>query len=906
MKKRLLASLLAAAMTLTMAPAAFAAEDMPEKLDSSPVAYRNDLNYDTIEEAIATAHDGDTITLLKDINETVTIPADKDIWLNLDKHSITTDSGCAIVNKGRLSITSAGTGEATISANGKDAAAIANFPGAVAEVYNVNLTSSAWYVIKNMGEMTICSDTTVKKPDGSEDTSSLIDNGWCASTDTVAGEAVSAQPNKAKLTIEDGEFKGKSGAKSCSVVKNDDYGTLNITGGTFDSTNNQGTENATTILNWNVTEISGGTFTGSYPISNGAYTGDADKGQITISDGDFTGTQSLLGYGQGGNGVGAMSITGGNFTAPKFGDFSSAYTLEISGGTFTNINPKDYLASGYVAKQADQTKSEYEVTPVSSEETNKVIDAEVTTGTTTKAVSTEIQSDNEKNAAANQITVAPAENAALPAEAASPEEKAAAITKLGLTDGTIPENTTVTVTKTTYLAVEITDIDVHEETAKVTMEITPKYDLSATKETDGTQPVVANLVKGQEYKVTAPTVVEVKLPEVFKGKKVYITHKDDIYVATAGEDGTVEFTTNGFSPFTFALTNPNAVAEVNGSAYKTLQKAADAASDGAEIIVNSGDSHKLDFTATKSVKITNKTGAEITVKFNGTNKKVAKDVTETFTYARPSSSSSSGGSSSKTTYKVTTSSVANGGVNVSPSSSAKGDKVKITLSPNKGYKLDKLTVTDASGNTVSTTKTSDTVYTFTMPASQVTVGVTYVKADETTEQPSTKTFSDVSSSDWFADAVKYVSDKGMMNGTGTGKFSPADSTTRAMLMTVIARYAGEDTTGSNPWYQKSMEWAKANAVSDGTEPNANITREQLVTMLYRYAKSTDKDVSVGEDTNILSYADATTVSEYAVPAMQWACGAGIVNGSNGKLNPQNNATRAEVAAILMRFCENVK
>lgn len=297
MKKRLLASLLAAAMTLTMAPAAFAAEDMPEKLDSSPVAYRNDLNYDTIEEAIATAHDGDTITLLKDINETVTIPADKDIWLNLDKHSITTDSGCAIVNKGRLGITSASTGEATIAANGKEAAAIANFPGAVAEVYNVNLTSSAWYVIKNMGEMTIGSDTTVKKPDGSEDTSSLIDNGWYASTDTVAGEAVSAQPNKAKLTIEDGEFEGKSGAKSCSVVKNDDYGTLNITGGTFDSTNNKGTENATTILNWNVTEISGGTFKGSYPISNGAYTGDADKGQITISDGDFTGTQSLLGYG---------------------------------------------------------------------------------------------------------------------------------------------------------------------------------------------------------------------------------------------------------------------------------------------------------------------------------------------------------------------------------------------------------------------------------------------------------------------------------------------------------------------------------------------------------------------------------------------------------------------------------
>ena len=169
-----------------------------------------------------------------------------------------------------------------------------------------------------------------------------------------------------------------------------------------------------------------------------------------------------------------------------------------------------------------------------------------------------------------------------------------------------------------------------------------------------------------------------------------------------------------------------------------------------------------------------------------------------------------------------------------------------------------------------------------------------------------KSFDDVVKGAWYENSVDYVVDNGLMNGTDATRFEPDSTTTRAMLMTVIARYAGEDTTGSNPWYQKGMEWAKANGVSDGTAPNANITREQLVTMLYRYAKSTGKDVSVGEDTNILSYADATTVSEYAIPAMQWACGAGIVNGANGKLNPQNNATRAEVAAILMRFCENVK
>ena len=153
---------------------------------------------------------------------------------------------------------------------------------------------------------------------------------------------------------------------------------------------------------------------------------------------------------------------------------------------------------------------------------------------------------------------------------------------------------------------------------------------------------------------------------------------------------------------------------------------------------------------------------------------------------------------------------------------------------------------------------------------------------------------------WYADAVKYVTDKGLMNGTDDNQFSPSATTTRAMLMTVLARYAGEDTTGGATWYEKGMEWAKAKGVSDGTNPNANITREQLVTMMYRYAGSPKADGKLD------SFSDAASVSTYAADAMQWAVANGIVNGSNGKLNPQDNATRAEVAAILMRFCEMSK
>ena len=266
--------------------------------------------------------------------------------------------------------------------------------------------------------------------------------------------------------------------------------------------------------------------------------------------------------------------------------------------------------------------------------------------------------------------------------------------------------------------------------------------------------------------------------------------------------------------------------------------------------------------------------------------------------SRPSSSGSSSSGSSKPSYSVTApGTTENGSVTVSPKNATKGSTVTVTVKPDDGYQLDKLTVADAKGDTISVTDKGNGKYTFTMPASKVTVTPKFVKI---AQQPTKKTFSDVDKSDWFADAVAYVTEKGLMNGTGSDTFSPNASTTRGMLMTVLARYAGEDTTGGAIWYEKGMNWAKAKGVSDGTNPEVNITREQLVTMLYRYAGSPAANGSLD------NFSDAASVSSYAVNAMQWAVANGIVNGSNGKLNPKNNATRAEVAAILMRFCEMSK
>lgn len=576
--------------------------------------------------------------------------------------------------------------------------------------------------------------------------------------------------------------------------------------------------------------------------------------------------------------------------------------IYISGGYF-NVDPSAYCVTGKTGVASDKDGYKYKVGTVEVKDENE-IKTDTQKGATQATLGDKIAAGDKTAATAVGTSVTPTKlTDTTPITA---DDKAQALTELVKNkkvtlnqDGTIPQDTTVTVVKETYLDVTVTAYDTTSNT--VSMNIAPKYNLIAVAKTGADEKTVP-LKSAQDAKVGS-TEVKVTLPDAFKGKKVYINHNNgaNLYVATAdATTGKITFTTNGFSPFTFALTNPDVVAEVNGNAYKSLQDAANAAKDGDEITVVKNDKLDLTFNTTKSVKVKNDTGVAITVKFNGTNKDVAKNATETFSYTKPSSSG--GSSSGKTTYKVTTSAVNNGGVNASPSNAEKGATITITLSPDKGYKLDKLTVTDGSGKTVSTVKKSDTVYTFTMPASAVKVGVSYVKATET---PSETKFNDVSANDWFASAVDYVTGKGMMNGTAANTFSPKANTTRGMLMTVLARHAGEDTTGGSVWYEKGMNWAKANGVSDGTNPQVNITREQLAAMLYRYAQNKKYDVSGAKSLD--GYTDAQSVSSYAVPALQWANAAGVVTGKSGsKLDPKGYATRAEVAAMLMRFCENVE
>lgn len=608
-------------------------------------------------------------------------------------------------------------------------------------------------------------------------------------------------------------------------------------------------------------------------------------------------------------------------------------TITISGGYFT-VDPSEHLATSAVKNKkyiAKAVTGDYKFHVELADENDLQV---VSVAGATAAPSKEELAKN-NNIPSNEV-----DNIATAAQAVSAPEisKAAQEVAANISDNSntldkqyqdaakneVPNQKKIEVR--TYLDVEP---KAYNEESAYTLDITPKYDVVVVGTNVKNEAVEKKVVEGQKLLVKNGDKVQVsiQLPTGFvedRKTKLYVQHKGHEYdAAVTANNGvyTANFTNpDGFSEFTISKTSQS-VAKVGNNKYTTFQDAVNAVENNGTIEIVGGNK---DYTATisgssKTIKVKNSlTGENIKVTVNGESKTIEPSEDATFTYTKPSSGSSSGGSSSgKTTYKVTTSAVNNGGVNASPSNAEKGATITITLSPDKGYKLDKLTVTDGSGKTVSTVKKSDTVYTFTMPASAVKVGVSYVKATGT---PSETKFNDVSANDWFASAVDYVTGKGMMNGTADNTFSPKANTTRGMVVTVLYRLENQPSTSaasftdvaSGAYYANAVAWANANGIVSGYGsgkfgPNDKVTREQLAAILYRYAQYKKYDVSVGEDTNILSYDDAQSISSYAIPAIQWACGAGVVTGKSGsKLDSKGNATRAEVAAMLMRFCENVK
>ena len=262
------------------------------------------------------------------------------------------------------------------------------------------------------------------------------------------------------------------------------------------------------------------------------------------------------------------------------------------------------------------------------------------------------------------------------------------------------------------------------------------------------------------------------------------------------------------------------------------------------------------------------------------------------------------------TYLISIPQFSGGKVVSSPRYAAQGGRVTLTVYPEEGYTLSELTVTSAQGRDVSLRELEDGRFSFTMPGGRVEVNAVFEASDtgdgeagpglgtpDAGLEPLPLPFTDVSPAAWYYGSVDYVWKHSLMSGVSDTKFAPGETTSRAMIWTILARMHEVDTDAApgGVWYEKGMAWAVEQGVTDGTDPMGSVTREQLAAMLWRDAGSPSGDGSLD------GFSDAASVSGYAAAAVRWAVGRGILQGTGGRLEPNGTASRAEVAAMVMRY-----
>lgn len=283
----------------------------------------------------------------------------------------------------------------------------------------------------------------------------------------------------------------------------------------------------------------------------------------------------------------------------------------------------------------------------------------------------------------------------------------------------------------------------------------------------------------------------------------------------------------------------------------------------------------------------------------------------------------SGGSGAVGASNINVEDSIGGSVTIEPKNAASGEKVTITVKPDEGYVLDKLKVTDKNGKDIQLTE-KDGKYTFIMPSTNVTVKALFSEA--ASQDGENLPFIDVNKGDWFFESIAYAYKNGLMNGISATIFSPNAETTRGMIVTILYRLEGSPAVGGSAsdklsadtgytdvaagkWYTDAVAWAGGNGIvkgySDGTfRPNDKITRQELAAMLYRYSQFKGYDISKMNE--LSAYTDKNEIGSWAMDSLKWANAQGLVKGrTETTIAPRGNATRAEAAAMLMRFAENV-
>ena len=438
-------------------------------------------------------------------------------------------------------------------------------------------------------------------------------------------------------------------------------------------------------------------------------------------------------------------------------------------------------------------------------------------------------------------------------------------------------------------------VSITNNTITVSHETRPAIQLTNAKEaivtgntlTNETGPAIwfYNNGSGTEYHAEETTITD----NAIDAKYLFQNGNSEDATVTFGEGHKLTFSGNSLSEnmdlYTFdrGIFIPITVTFI-GSGTGTLDPAP--LNDGTIPVVN-GESQTIIIQPTAGSYISDVSvngvsqGAVNTVTFTN----VTSEQTLSITFGRNST-----GDSGPATYSPTLDVSDGGTIRVSPRTPEAGDTVTITPDPDSGYMVGGVTVTDRDGDAVRVTANRDGTYTFTQPRGRVTIAVTFVR--ETGET----TFSDVPETYWAYDEIQWAYENGYVNGTSASTFAPGASISRQQVWMILARLSGAAPADM----AAARAWAMETGVSDGTNPGAAVTRQQLAALLFRFAQANGYDD--GQRGDLSRFPDAGSAASYAVEPLQWATAGGILNGtSQGTLNPAGTATRAQFAVMLYRF-----
>ena len=933
-------------------------------IEEAAVAQIGNEYYLTLGEAISHAQNDETVTLLDDITSSTYYAIGKNITLDLNGHTLTSSAQFVLASTGGTWNLKNGALVSTYDAGSQPGMAllaqggtvnIGNVDMTVPEgCYGIQIGTSADYDnaesdAKYSGHITIGGGSTINSKDSgiiivgrktAESTLIVNDADITATTFAISGNGSN---DNTQITITGGNITSKEGP----VIYHPQAGDLTITGGILTGVNGVQYCGAGTLTISDDAKI---TATGDYteyptkPSSQGdgsaedgaavsiisrggGYQDNSQTMTVNISggtlisennaaiavyrlqkvDGTWTTNEntSLSSF------LAGLNITGGNF---RSGNLKNAFEVDsidqdkvtVSGGYFTS-DPSDYLASSFYAVASDKTGYSWMVTdsvpPVAPVVVMENVDAAV--------------GENVTEADAEKIqSVIDSASVSGVADALKNNAKNSIIARAGIDNDTLTDPNNKVVVEIS-VSVTATSASLSGNDATVTYQVTPVAIVKVNgEEQKGDINVPNDYLSGQEFTVRLP------LPEGLKSPKE-VMHIADTGARERFTGSELTIGSNwvevSISHFSELIVNAKetVAAKIGNTEYGTLQEAVSAAASGATItlqqdcdepITISGKSVKIDRNDHKYevAKITLGSRCEMTV--NG-------DVI-VITYTAPTHSSDSDSGSDSGDYLITVDRVSGGRVTVQPGRADKGDTVTITVYPNDGYELDELVVTDSRGNEIDLDARSATRFTFTMPGGKVTVEASFVREGGQTQTPQT-TFADVPASAWYYNAVEYVYENGLMSGVSGGRFAPDDTLTRAMLVQTLyamegrpaSASAGFADVASGDWYASAVNWAAANGVVSGVSetgfgPNNALTREQLALILYRFAQYKGYDVTGTSD--LAAYADGSSVSGWAAEAMGWAVDAGLISGVGGnQIAPTGTASRAQVAQILMNFCENV-